>query len=141
VWRGLQPAASRLVSTPVLLCPRNSVSRHECRDGSLERLRHMLRSAVETGHGEKSNLEAQVCSQLNRADAAAIADHAEGRRSGHVRAGIAEGRRVGRVGELAANLHPKPFGKLERLQQREVAGALLRAAQPVQAVAQPGCIS
>jgi len=54
MWRGLQPAASRLVLTPAQLEARNNVSRHECRDGSLERLRHKVNSAVGTWHDEKS---------------------------------------------------------------------------------------
>jgi hypothetical protein len=33
-----------------------SASRHECRDGSLERLPRKVNSALETGHGEKSGL-------------------------------------------------------------------------------------
>jgi hypothetical protein len=56
MWRGLQPAASRLVSTPVQFEAQNKVSRHECRDGSLERLRHKVNSAVGTWHDEKCAL-------------------------------------------------------------------------------------
>jgi len=56
ITRGLQPAASRLVSTPVLACAGNSVCRHECRDGSLERLRHEVECALRVPHDEKSGL-------------------------------------------------------------------------------------
>ena len=34
---------------------RNSTSRHECRDGSLERLRHKVNSALGTAHGETTS--------------------------------------------------------------------------------------
>ena len=56
MWRGLQPAASRLVSTRLLHCANDSTSRHECRDGSLERLRHEVEYALRVPHDEKPGL-------------------------------------------------------------------------------------
>jgi len=55
MWRGLQPAASRLVSTLVHPWAGKSMSRHECRDGSLGRPRHGVESAIRVAHDQQSD--------------------------------------------------------------------------------------
>jgi len=72
LWRGLQPAASRLVSTRLLHCANDSTSRHECRDGSLERLRHEVECALRSPHDEKSGLSAHSSAPARPKEAAAL---------------------------------------------------------------------